>query len=112
MQPGRDDGSVRRSARLPSPSELTKAAALRLKADRSVRAGEARRGVKFYQRSIKLNPRDHIAWNNMGVALARLGETREAIDAYTEALRLKPRYSKAWFNKGKAFQQLGQYPAA
>ena len=112
MPDGREEVDSRRPDRVPTPSALTKAAALRLKADRSVRTDEPRRAVRFYQKSLKLNPRDHIAWNNMGVALSRVGELREAIDAYTQALKVRPTYSKAWFNKGKAFQQLGMYPAA
>ena len=80
---------------MPTPTELTRGAALKLKADRSVREGEFRRAVKFYQRSLRANPKDHVAWNNMGVALARLGQTKDAIDSYTEALRLRPKYTKA-----------------
>ena len=56
------------------------------KADRAVREEQPRRAVRFYEKSIRLNPRDHIAWNNMGVALARMGEVREAIDAYTQVV--------------------------
>ncbi|MCK5251641.1 MAG: hypothetical protein KAQ96_01775, partial [Thermoplasmata archaeon] len=74
MDEGRESQVGRRLSRLPTPSALTKAAAFRVKADRAVRSEDHRRAVKFYQRSLKLNSRDHIAWNNLGVALALVGE--------------------------------------
>ena len=70
-----------RRPQVPRPTELSKSSVLRMKGDRYVREGEFRRATRQYQRSIRLNPRDHVSWNNQGVALARLGEIREAIEA-------------------------------
>ena len=39
---------------MPSPTDLSKAAMLRLKGDRSVRDGDMRKAVRHYQKSLRL----------------------------------------------------------
>ncbi|MCU0241356.1 MAG: tetratricopeptide repeat protein [Vicinamibacteria bacterium] len=44
-----------------------------------------------FERAIVLNPENHAAYNNLGVAYEQQGELGKAREAYEKALKLKPR---------------------
>jgi tetratricopeptide (TPR) repeat protein len=52
------------------------------------------------RQSLRENPRQPKALNNLGLALAKLGKTDEAAARYAQALRLDPHSSEAHLNLG------------
>ncbi len=56
----------------------------------------------------KLQPNDHEACFNRGVALKELGQLEEAIASFDQALKLQPNDHQAWFGRGVALYELGQ----
>ena len=58
--------------------------------------------IKFYDKIIKLEPNDPVAYNNKGVNLFKLKRNKDAIEQYNKAIQLNQNYSKAYLNKGVA----------
>lgn len=48
--------------------------------------------------SIKLNDKNHTAYNNVGNALTKLGKLDEAIDYYKKTINLCPSFPTAYMN--------------
>ncbi len=68
--------------------------------------------VVRYDRAIELGLRDHVVWNNKGVALDSLGRHEDAVACYEKSLAANSEYEIAWYNKGNAYSYLGQYDRA
>ena len=77
-----------------------------LRSGKLVKAEIAFRGI------IKSDPKDVIAWNNLGKALGQQGKTEEEIAAYRKAVKLDPKHAAAWNNFGVALGQQGKYAEA
>jgi tetratricopeptide (TPR) repeat protein len=54
--------------------------------------------AKAYLEIIKRDPKNAIAYNNLGVVLEALGKRGEALARYRQALKLKPDYTEAKSN--------------
>jgi len=65
-----------------------------------------------YDRAIELGLRDHVVWNNKGVALDSLGRHEDALGCYDKSLAANPSYEIAWYNRGNAYSYLGQHERA
>jgi tetratricopeptide (TPR) repeat protein len=77
-----------------------------------------RDGETFWRHTLRYNPRQPLAHNNLGVALARQGRTAEAMACYREAARLNPGYIVARSNlatllrnEGRADEALAEFEA-
>jgi tetratricopeptide (TPR) repeat protein len=61
----------------------------------------------YYEKAIKLIPREPIDWSYIGITFQHQGIYDEAIKAYNEAIRLYPEDAIAWNNKGFALGKKG-----
>lgn len=68
--------------------------------------------MQYYDKAIKINPRNAEAWSGKGTALANLKRSNEAISCYDKAIEVNPRYAGVWFSKGNTFIDLGRYNEA
>ncbi len=64
------------------------------------------------EQATRLDPRNAIAWNNLGVARYLLGDRDGAISAYDTAIGLNPRYELAIALRGEAWAEKGEYDRA
>ncbi|MFH9964999.1 tetratricopeptide repeat protein [Streptomyces mirabilis] len=55
--------------------------------------------VRTYQRVLQLEPRNKLAWYNLGVIAQRDGRTANAREAYDKALKIDPKYASALYNE-------------
>ncbi|MEU6364542.1 tetratricopeptide repeat protein [Streptomyces sp. NPDC046931] len=55
--------------------------------------------ARTYRRVLDLDPRNKVAWYNLGVIAQREGRTADAHEAYDKALKLDPAYAPALFNE-------------
>ena len=74
--------------------------------------GHASAGADYLRKSVALNSKDPLAWNNLANILKQLGELAEAAQAYERALALQPGYLSAWCSLGEVSRMLRQYPRA
>lgn len=58
------------------------------------------------------NGSDPVAWNNLGLSLAKQGKYEQAISAYKKALGLKPQFAQAQYNLGQSLRVIGDLSAA
>lgn len=68
--------------------------------------------LKYFDKVIKLSPRNGVAHSNRGNVLQELGKYKEALLAYDVALSLESSYVEAYNNRGNALQALGRYEEA
>lgn len=76
---------------------------------------EARRydqAIDAFSRSIKINPKLAVAYNNRGIARRAKGQLQMAIDDYTKAVEIAPEFSDAYNNRGTAYFFRGQWALA
>ncbi|WP_329532604.1 tetratricopeptide repeat protein [Streptomyces sp. NBC_01450] len=55
--------------------------------------------ARTYQRVLRLDPRNKLAWYNLGVIAQRNDRTAEAREAYDKALKIDPKYASALYNE-------------
>jgi tetratricopeptide (TPR) repeat protein len=55
--------------------------------------------ARTYQRVLELEPKNKLAWYNLGVLAQRDGRTAEARGAYDKALKIDPKYASALYNE-------------
>jgi tetratricopeptide (TPR) repeat protein len=82
------------------------------KADIAFFSGDYKRALVLAESIIELDPKNHLAWYNKGLALANSGRNIEAISAFNKATAIKPDYAPAYLNKGNALADLGKNQAA
>jgi superkiller protein 3 len=68
--------------------------------------------ILSFEQSLKLNPQDHRARYNQGVAYCGMHHYEEALAALKLALDLKPSAHYIWNQRGTALIQLGRYEEA
>jgi tetratricopeptide (TPR) repeat protein len=61
---------------------------------------------------IELNPSDHKAYNNRGLAYYKTGKYDLAIADFSKAIELNPDFFHAYNNRGIVYMQLGRYDLA
>ena len=59
-------------------------------ASRLVRAGRYAESVAPLERTVKLAPENHVAWNMLGSVCAQLGHTERAREAFKRSLEIEP----------------------
>jgi tetratricopeptide (TPR) repeat protein len=65
--------------------------------------------IKYFDRSLEIDPRSTSSWLNKGYALYSLGSYSEAIKCFDKAIELDPDFADAWHNKGLALGNLGKH---
>jgi predicted O-linked N-acetylglucosamine transferase (SPINDLY family) len=63
----------------------------------------------FLRKAIKLHPKSHSTFNNLGVVLTKLNKHVESLDAYASAVELKHDYAEGYNNLGIAYRNLKHY---
>jgi tetratricopeptide (TPR) repeat protein len=74
--------------------------------------GRAAKAEGYFDRAIRLNPREPKHHNSLGNALLELGRIPEAVTRFAEAVRLQPSYARAWYNYGTALFRQGDTSGA
>jgi protein O-mannosyl-transferase len=64
-------------------------------------------GITLFEHALKVTSNNHVAHNNLGLALDKQGHTAEAIEHYLQALRIKPDLEEAHNNLGLALDKQG-----
>jgi len=67
-----------------------------------------RDSISVFQHAIEVTERNHLAHNQLGVALAENGRGVEAIRSYETALSIRPGYASAQHNLAAALEDLGK----
>ncbi len=81
-------------------------------ADELYDSKEFKAAISNYDKAIKLDPKDPIAWNNRGAAKDDLGQFEEAIKDYDKSIELDSENAIVWNNRGVSKNILGQYESA
>lgn len=68
--------------------------------------------LRYFDKVLKISPRNGVAHSNRGNVLQELGRYKEALLAYDLALSLEPSYVEAYNNRGNVLQALGRYKDA
>ena len=71
-------------------------------------AGELDQAIQAYQAAVEINPRDVIAYNNLGNILREQERPEEAIQAYHLAIGIDEGYTEAYYNLGNLLRELGR----
>jgi len=64
---------------------------------------------QFYQKSIKLRPKNYEAFNNLGLVYLETSEISSAIDNFKKAANLNPKLAQSYNNLGVAYSRLNKY---
>lgn len=70
-------------------------------------AGRIPEALDVYRRILERDPRDAIAYQNMGVALLKQGNAREAVERFDRALAIHGNLPNSWNARGVAQARLG-----
>lgn len=68
--------------------------------------------IAHLRESLRINPADAEAHNNMGGAYQRLGQFAEALEEHQRALQLNPRLVEARYNMGVCYQAMNRFEEA
>jgi len=74
--------------------------------------GRSEEAMKYYEKSLEINPNYEDALNNLGYALAGQKRYPEAIAKYEAALRIRPNHVEVHNNLGNALSEMGRIPEA
>lgn len=68
--------------------------------------------IKYFNRSLSLNPKNHLAWNALGLAQSMKANFEASIQAFGKALEANPQFTEAHNNLGTIYFELEQYEKA
>ena len=71
-------------------------------------SGDLEGAIAALEKALEIDPKLHIVWNSLGIALSDLGRYSEAIAAYEKALEIDPKDHSAWSGLGNALGYLGR----
>jgi len=63
--------------------------------------------LKYFDRSLSLNPRSFLTWNAVGLARSIKGDLQGSAAAYQKALEINPGFTEAHNNLGTIYQEMG-----
>jgi tetratricopeptide (TPR) repeat protein len=70
-------------------------------------AGDAGAAARAYEEAVRLRPRDHVLWLELGKVRERAGDTEGALSALREAARLAPYYAQPRWQLGNVLLRAG-----
>jgi protein O-mannosyl-transferase len=70
--------------------------------------GYWKNSITLFAQNLRFTSDNHIAHNNLGIALDKKGRTEEAIEHYLQTLRIEPGYVKTYYNLGIALNTQGR----
>ncbi|MDC0517718.1 tetratricopeptide repeat protein [Candidatus Pelagibacter sp.] len=68
--------------------------------------------IKYWKKTIELNPQYHFGYNNLGNAFLKKEEFKEALDCYHKAIQIKSDYYEAHHNKGNVLRKTNNFADA
>jgi len=68
--------------------------------------------IKYFNKSLALNPKNFLAWNALGLAQSMKGNFELSIQAFQKALEANPQFTEAYNNLGTIYFELKQYDKA
>lgn len=68
--------------------------------------------IKYFNKSLALNPKNHLAWNALGLAQSMKANFEASIRAYLKALEANPQFTEAYNNLGTIYFELKEYDKA
>ncbi len=66
-----------------------------------------KKAVEPYENTIKTNPEDTTAWNNMGATIAKFKAYQAAIQCFNRVIEINPKDAAALYNIGVVLMELG-----
>lgn len=66
------------------------------------RQGQLQRAIDYYGKTIELDPRAIVAYDNRGTAKSAMGDPEGAIADFDKGIELNPRFPNAYYNRGNA----------
>jgi len=70
------------------------------------------KAIEYLNESIRLDSKNPVSFNNLGVAYYNLGNRQLAIEEFNQALKLDTEYADAYNNRGIIFFEFRQYQKA
>jgi len=77
-----------------------------------LRQSLAAEGLGAFERALRLDDQNHVAWLWHAMALTDLGRFDEALASYDRALALEPGSARAWNSKGALLLEIGRVEPA
>lgn len=71
--------------------------------------GKYNDAIEAFNKAIRLDPADAVAYNNRGAAYGQMGNHKQQIEDCNKALQLNPNDAVAYNNRGVAYGELGNY---
>ncbi|HYT75337.1 MAG TPA: DUF3857 domain-containing protein [Vicinamibacterales bacterium] len=105
-----DAAHVAVSSAAPSPSAEVKV--LNQRGYEALTARDYEQAVTLLKRTVELESKDKVAWNNLGRAYAGLRDIPDAIAAYKKQIEVNPYDQYAYNNLGLVYAQQRQYAEA
>ena len=65
--------------------------------------------ITYWLNASKLEPRNEIVYNNIGLAFSFLKKYKESIENYNKSIELNPKYATAYNNRGVLYANLKDY---
>ena len=69
--------------------------------------GNPDEAIKFFHKSLSLNPRNHLVFNALGFAYSMKGDLRQSLQNFQKCLNIKPSFTEAHNNIGMIYQEMG-----
>ncbi|MFW9787875.1 MAG: tetratricopeptide repeat protein [Candidatus Thorarchaeota archaeon] len=68
--------------------------------------------IEELKERVRKKPKDHKAWLNLGIELAKNNSDEKAIEAFKRVLALKPKNAEAWLKLGDSLGYIGEHDQA
>jgi Flp pilus assembly protein TadD len=78
----------------------------------ALRAGRASEAIDSATRALRLDRRNHLYLNTLGVAHGDASRLEEAVRLFRRALNERPTYAEGHYNLGKVYEKLANFPDA
>jgi tetratricopeptide (TPR) repeat protein len=82
------------------------------KARKAVLQNRMDKAVEYYDKALKIDPRNAQLWNFKGVALTQMNQYTEALACFERAIESTPWYPEPWGNKGYIYVNTGNWTEA
>lgn len=97
----------------PTPTPKMKRTGKKDKPERTKKSEKAfEKAVKAYEKIVAKNPKDDVAYYNLGRSLNKLNEDAESLKALRQAVKLQPENSEYQTELGEILNKLAQYDEA
>jgi tetratricopeptide (TPR) repeat protein len=68
--------------------------------------------IELFSHALRVTQNNHLAHNNIGIAISDKGKLKEAIYHYNKAISIKQDYAPPYIGRGVVYARLGQYQRA